>query len=53
MEATLQQHFTERARHDEAYFVYGEIITQLFGDHWGGSVEDKKKVKEKQDVEHY
>ena len=33
MEATLQQHSTERARHDEAYFVYGEIITQLFGDH--------------------
>ena len=46
-EATLQQHSTERACNDYVYFLNEDFFTQHFGDHWGGSVQDKKKVKKK------
>ena len=49
-EATLQQHSTERACPDDVYFLNEDLFTKHFGDHWGGSVEDKKKVKKKTNV---
>jgi hypothetical protein len=45
--ATLQKDSTHRSCNDLLYFSNAEIVTQHFGDHWGGSVEDKKKVKKK------
>ena len=35
-EATLQQHSTERACHDDVYFWNEDLFTKYFGDHWGG-----------------
>ena len=46
-EAALQQHSTEMAGDDDVYFLNVDFFTKHFGDHWGVSVEDKKKVKKK------
>ena len=50
--ATLQADSTHRSCNDLLYFSNAEIFTQLFVDHWGESVEDKKKVKKKHKWDH-
>ena len=45
-EAPLQHYCTERACQGQAHFLNKDFFTKHVGDHWGGSVEDKKKVKE-------
>ena len=43
--ARVQTDPTQKADNESLYFSNAETFTQLFGDHWGGAVEDKKKVK--------
>ena len=42
-EATLQQHSTERACHDDVYFLNEDFFTKHFGDHWGGQLKTKRR----------
>ena len=42
-EATLQQHSTERACHDDVYFWNEDFFTKHFGDHWGGQLKTKRR----------
>ena len=42
-EATLQQHSTERAFHDDVYFWNEDFFTKHFGDHWGGQLKTKRR----------
>ena len=42
-EATLQQHSTERACHDDVYVLNDDFFAKHFGDHWGGQLKTKRR----------
>ena len=42
-EATLQQHSTERACHDDVHSLNDDFFTKHFSDHWGGQLKTKRR----------